>query len=376
MDSKKRLTDLLKRLISFQSISPGCGGAILFLAEYLKGFGFDTHIINSGGLLNLIATTNPISKNIDICFSGHIDVVDPGDLKSWQFDPFVGTVDDDKIYGRGVVDMKGAIACFIIAVIDKKLFAPNNTTNIGIIITSDEEHDSQNGIVPVLQHIKKNGYKIKRCIVGEPTCKEFVGDTIKIGRRGSVNFVVKVIGKQGHVAYPHNAKNPISFAAERLNKLIQCKLDFGSKDFEPSNCEITNIEVNNQFCNVIPKKLEIKLNIRFNNNHNVDSLKSFLNQIFYSSVYNCSIECIPHYSEPFVVNDKDFVDEFSCSVKKITGFSPSTSTGGGTSDARFLKDFTNVIEFGLVNSTAHCVNENACIDDMIKLQKIYSCFLP
>ena len=189
------LINLTKRLISFKGFSPGCGGAVDFLNSYLNYIGFNSKVYSFDGLKSLFAKTKN-SKKIDICFAGHVDVVPPGNLESWKFDPFCGTVDDEILYGRGVVDMKAAICCFVDAANQIK---NSSQLNIGIIITSDEESDSRRGMIPLINLLDSNDYKIKRCIVGEPTCKQKIGDTIKIGRRGSINFTVTVNGKQGHV---------------------------------------------------------------------------------------------------------------------------------------------------------------------------------
>jgi succinyl-diaminopimelate desuccinylase len=365
------LIDFIKKLVSFCGISPGCGGAIDFLHDYLKGCGFVCSICAFSGLKNLIATTNN-NKQIDLCFAGHVDVVPPGDFNLWKCNPFCALVEDDVIYGRGVVDMKAAICCFIFAA--KKLLKYSNF-NIGIIITSDEESDSQKGMAPIVKYLIENQYIIEECIIGEPTCKNVVGDTIKIGRRGSINFIVKVYGKQGHVAYPQNAKNPIDFSLEALQKLKSYKFDNGTKSFAPSSCQITDICVPNAFCNMIPAAVQISFNIRFNNNHNVDSLSLKIKEIFYSKDFGCEICHLSNPAEPFLSNKSNFAQDFAFSSEKITNIKPQFSTDGGTSDARFLSKITNTLEFGLLSKTAHQVNERAKVSEIKALHLIYHDFL-
>lgn len=355
------LIELVKKLILFRSISPRDDGAILFLKDCLERMGFYTEIIESSGVKNLFACMNR-NKDIDLCFAGHIDVVPPGELISWNSDPFSAEIINNTVYGRGIVDMKGAIACFIAAIKEY-----HGKQNIGIIITGDEELDSQNGIVPIIDFIKRNKFKITNCIVGEPTCKVHVGDIIKIGRRGSINFKVEIYGKSGHAAYPENIKNPIKFMIKPLQNLVDHEFDLGNEHFQPSHCEVTSIKVDNEISNVTPGKVWLFFNIRFNNLHSVESLTNTVNKIFsgYEVSYN------PNPALPFLVSDMKFAEKFATTVYNITGRNPEFSTGGGTSDARFLKDITNVIEFGLLNRTVHQANECCAIEDLITLKNVY-----
>lgn len=421
------LSNLIEQLIKFQGVSPGDGGVIAFLKNYLEELGFYVKIIETKGSPTIKSLYAKLIKHkeVDICFAGHVDVVPPGSLADWKSSPFEPKYAEDKIYGRGIVDMKAAICCFIIAAYEfiediqmdsthkealpgfnsQVAEAINKGLNIAIILTSDEETYSQ-GARAVIDYLKKNNEEILNCIIGEPTCEEKLGDTIKVGRRGSINFTVKVKGKQGHVAYPHLAKNSIHALVKGTEALLNYKFDEGNQYFQASHCEITNIIVDNAFDNIIPAEAKVNFNIRFNNLHTVDSLHKIVEKIFKFSNYKVDIEyreqpALPFLSKALNLNANDInslnsngggesdkrkivsaqpnltnvIDIFSKAVERVINIKPKLSTSGGTSEARFFNDISNVIEFGLLSKTAHQANENSSIEDIYLLKNIYKAFL-
>lgn len=362
---------LAQDLIKFPSVTPEDAGITDYLIDYLSKFGFECQKIIFNDVTNLYARYGRTEPNF--CFAGHVDVVPAGE--GWSINPFSGIIKDNYLYGRGAVDMKGSIAAFITASIEfikKQKFQGS----ISFLITGDEEGKAENGTKKLLEHLAKQNEKIHACIVGEPTSNQIVGDTIKHGRRGSINFDLTVFGKQGHVAYPELAHNPIPDLTKILNELSSLKLDSGNKDFLPSNLEITDIEVGNQATNVIPNLAKARFNIRFNNLHNPQELYKRMNNICerYSNNYtlnqNVGAQCFINNQDSKIINTlKEAITE------TISNAPPCLSTSGGTSDARFIKDYTQVIEFGLTNKLAHQIDEKVSLDDLISLKKIYYSFL-
>lgn len=360
--------ELTSKLISFKSITPIDDGAIDYLSELLTDLGFNVIVKEFGDnkIKNLYARYG--SKAPNLCFAGHTDVVPVGDEKAWSVDPFAGVIKEGMLIGRGVVDMKGAVACFISAAKD---FIDSNKDfgSISLLITGDEEGEATDGTVKMLKTLQKD--ELTHCIVGEPTNPTKLGEMLKVGRRGSATFSIEVKGVQGHVAYPHLADNPITKLVCILNELKAQKLDDGNENFQPSNLEIVNIDVGNSASNVIPAKAAAKINIRFNDIHTAKSLKDFITKVcekhagknFTIGEYN--------NAESFITKNKDFVDTMVKSIIEVVGMTPEISTSGGTSDARFIKDYCPVLEFGLINSTAHKVDEKVNIKDIENLKKIY-----
>ncbi|AHX11570.1 succinyl-diaminopimelate desuccinylase [Neorickettsia helminthoeca str. Oregon] len=367
------LFELLKSLLTYKGISPGCGGAIRFLSNLFEQRGFVVTILESDGIRNLLVH-NKDSRKIHLCFAGHVDVVPAADSGLWICNPFVGEVISETIYGRGVVDMKGAIASFITALFE---FLDNydSQLNIGVILTSDEEMSSSNGMLPMIRYLRQGGYVIHDCIVGEPTCESKIGDSIKIGRRGSLNVAVSYSGIQGHVAYHEKANNPIPEMLDALVRLRDHKFDNGNEFFPPSHCEITSIDVDNPSTNVIPGKVSTNFNIRFNNLQTVKRLKQAIDSIFVSRTSAVEIVYSENPALPFLSEKTAFADKLSAAILKCSGISAQFTTKGGTSDARFLREITNVLEFGLLNETAHKVNECAPLKDILLLKEIYLEFL-
>ena len=370
--------ELTSELIKCHSITPKSAGAIDLIVSYLEPLGFNCKKIDFGEgdekVENLYARFGELEPNI--CFGGHVDVVPTGDIDKWSINPFGGEVKEGKIWGRGAADMKSGIAAFIAAVsefleINKNL---NDYGSISLIITSDEEGKAINGTKKVVDWLINKGEMISGCIVGEPTNVKEMGDTIKIGRRGSYTGSLIVRGIQGHVGYPHLAENPINFLLKMLEPLSEIYLDEGTKEFQPSSVMITSIDVNNHASNVIPGEVKAKFNIRFNTLHSIDSLTAMLKKQFdaITTKYEFDFFC---NAEPFLTSDQLLQSTLQKAIKKVVNHNPQNSTSGGTSDARFITKICPVIEFGLVGKTMHKVDENVEVNDIIKLTNIYNTFL-
>ena len=370
--------ELTSELIKCHSITPKSAGAIDLIVSYLEPLGFNCKKIDFGEgdekVENLYARFGELEPNI--CFGGHVDVVPTGDIDKWSINPFGGEVKEGKIWGRGAADMKSGIAAFIAAVSEflqiNKNF--NNYGSISLIITSDEEGKAINGTKKVVDWLINKGEMISGCIVGEPTNVNEMGDTIKIGRRGSYTGSLIVRGIQGHVGYPHLAENPINFLLKMLEPLSEIYLDEGTKEFQPSSVMITSIDVNNHASNVIPGEVKAKFNIRFNTLHSIDSLTAMLKKQFdaITTKYEFDFFC---NAEPFLTSDQLLHSTLQKAIKKVVNHNPQNSTSGGTSDARFITKICPVIEFGLVGKTMHKVDENVEVNDIIKLTNIYNTFL-
>jgi succinyl-diaminopimelate desuccinylase len=305
--------------------------------------------------------------------------VPPGDVKLWSHPPFAAEIADGRLYGRGASDMKGAIACFAAAVLDyAKARGRDIDGTISLLITGDEEGVAINGTRKVLQWMKEHAERPDHCLVGEPTNAKRLGEAIKIGRRGSLNAKLKVTGVQGHVAYPHLASNPVKGLVRVLARLYDAPLDYGSAHFSPSNLEVTSIDVGNPTVNLIPAQAEARLNIRYNDKHSPSSLEAFLREqvalALSGSNLNFSFEFEPP-SHNFLTEPGPLDAILSEAVREITGLTPSLDTGGGTSDARYIKDYCPVIEFGLLTETTHKADENVALADLEQLTAIYRRFI-
>ena len=362
---------LTQELIKKKSITPDNDGAIEFLSSELQKIGFKCNILSfseagHSDIKNLYAKLGVSGKNL--AFAGHTDVVPPG--TGWNNDPFSAVVEKNILYGRGVVDMKGAIISFMFAVKEFLLQTPSFNQTISFIITGDEEAIAINGTQKIIKWLNENNEKINHCIVGEPTNPNKVGEMIKIGRRGSINFTITSKGKQGHVAYPENAINPIPSLIKLLDFLANHTFDRGNKFFDPSHLEITNIDIGNNTTNIIPANATAKFNIRFNSEHNSEKLIKFIKGSCEQYLKNYQLDYRVS-GESFFNRDTYFTDLVSNAVSKITNTTPIQSTSGGTSDARFLKNICPVVECGLVNKTAHKVDEHIEISELIKLKNIY-----
>ena len=363
---------LAKDLIRKPSITPKDAGAINLLAKNLKSIGFNCKIINFKNIKNLYAKLGKSSPNF--CYAGHTDVVPPGNVKKWTTNPFKPIVRNNKLIGRGANDMKASIACFVAAVSRFKNENKNFKGSISLLITGDEEGIAVNGTKRLIKYLKRKREKINFCIVGEPTNPNKLGEMIKIGRRGSLTGRLTIIGSQGHVAYPHSANNPSNTLIKILKKIKDLKLDKGTKNFQPSNLEVIKINIDNHADNVIPGSANAVFNIRFNDKHSSNSLKSKLNKIFKAvtkankSKFKVSYEVS---GEAFLTKPNKTTYMVQNIIKKVTGLKPKLSTSGGTSDARFIKNIAPCLEFGLVGKTMHKIDESVSVSDLKKLTKIY-----
>ncbi|ABV75573.1 succinyl-diaminopimelate desuccinylase [Rickettsia akari str. Hartford] len=369
-------------MIGFKSVTPENDGAIEYIDDLLKQHGFKTEIkifgdFKSEQVTNLYAIFGRNEPNI--CFVGHVDVVPVDNHALWHnSSPFKASKQDGKIYGRGAVDMKGAIACFLAASLD---FIKNNAGfkgSISFLLTSDEEGKAKHGTKEMLQYIYDQGYKVDFAIVGEPTCEKEIGDTIKIGRRGSVNFKLNIDGLAGHVAYPHKANNPLPCLIKILHELTNIRLDEGTEFFQNSNLEVTNIDVGNETSNVIPASTEASFNIRFNNLHSAETLAKQVEEIIKRYCKEYKVDYKLEYSSfagSFIQNPSAKIKEFAKVVEHTLKIKPKFSTSGGTSDARFVKNYCPLVEFGLLSETAHKINEYTKISDLQKLYDVYYNFL-
>ena len=368
---------LAKDLVKCKSVTPKDDGAINVVAKNLKKLGFKCQIMEfqekgTVKIKNLYAKIGNSSPNL--CFAGHTDVVPVGDLKSWTVNPFGGVIKNQKLIGRGVSDMKGSIACFIAAVSEFLKKNKKQKGSISFLITGDEETIAINGTKKVIEKLIQKKEKIDFCIVGEPTNENRLGDMIKIGRRGSITGHLTILGTQGHVAYSYTYNNPSTIIVEVLNNIKKLKLDSGNKDFEPSNLEVTKININNTADNVVPAEAKASFNIRFNNLHTSSSLKKKLNKVFSSITkkFKASYKIKYHVSgESFLTKPSKTVYMIKNVIKKSTKINPVLSTTGGTSDARFIKKISPCIEFGLIAKTIHQVDEMARVADLKKLKNIY-----
>ena len=366
--------ELTTELIKCRSVTPQNDGAIELLSEKLQKIGFNCEIVefsenDSDSIKNLWAKIG--DKSPILSFAGHTDVVPEGDETLWESPPFDGINDGNKIVGRGAVDMKGSIGSFISAV---SIFLDKNgkkfNGSISLIITGDEEGKAVNGTQKLLEWMEKNNHTFDDCIVGEPTNPNKLGEMIKIGRRGSTNITLTLKGNEGHVAYPQLADNPIPKLILILNELIKEPLDEGNEYFDASNLEITSIDAGNSASNVIPPEITAKLNIRYNDNFTKEKIESEIESRLKKHDYEYSIN-FEHSGDSFITEPGEFVNNLSKIVEKHCKITPTLSTTGGTSDARFIKNYGRVVEFGLVGASMHKINEYSNNADIEKLKDIY-----
>ena len=368
---------LAKELIRYPSITPVDAGAINFLGKKLKSLGFKCKILEfkdkkSKPIKNLYARLG--TKQPNLCYAGHTDVVPPGNIRDWTVNPFKPSIKKNYLIGRGANDMKSSIACFVSAV--SQFLKSNKKFNgsISFLITGDEEGYAINGTKKVVEYLKKKREKINFCIVGEPTNPKKLGEMIKIGRRGSLTGKIEIFGVQGHVAYPQLLNNPINTLVAICKKLKEKKLDNGNKNFQPSNLEFTSINVDNKAHNVIPAKAKAQFNIRYNNFHTASSLRKKINLIVKNLCKKSKCKFKIEYLEngdSFITKPNKTIYSARKIIKKLTRINPEFSTTGGTSDARFIRKISPCLEFGLVNKTMHKVDECVSISDLKKLTNIY-----
>jgi succinyl-diaminopimelate desuccinylase len=370
---------LLADLIACPSVTPHEGGALTYLADRLAAAGFETHlpVFQTEGepaITNLFARIGSGAPHL--AFAGHTDVVPPGDLAAWTHPPFAGIVADGLVHGRGAADMKGGIAAFVAAALDRLAAGPIAGT-LSFLITGDEEASALDGTVKLLAWAAERGERFDACIVGEPTNPDQLGDMLKVGRRGSLSGTVTVTGRQGHVAYPHRALNPIPPLLRLAGALVAAPLDQGNDRFDPSNLEIVAIDTGNPAWNVIPARVSARFNVRFNDIWSRDSLVAEIERrlaaVDAGADYALAVE--PVWSDSFLTRDAMLIEAVSDAVFAVTGRRPEASTSGGTSDARFIKDYCPVVEFGLVGRTMHQVDECVAVDDLLGLTRIYAVLL-
>lgn len=379
------MTDALsiaRDLIRCPSVTPADAGALGVLEKTLNAAGFTCHRVTfsepgTADVDNLYARIG--TEGPHITFAGHTDVVPPGDESAWSVGAFSGEVKDGVLHGRGAVDMKGGIACSVAAVLEH--LAANGGKprsdgrgSISFLITGDEEDVSINGTIKLLKWVAERGEKFDHCVLGEPSNVETLGDTIKVGRRGSQSGTLYVDGVQGHVAYPHRASNPVPDISRLIVAISDEPLDHGSAQFQASNLEFTSVDVGNSAYNVIPGQARAKFNIRYNDNHTQASLRELVEQRLAKACGNrirARIVWEPSNSNVFVTQPGAFTDLAVSAIEEVTGRKPELSTSGGTSDARFISSYCPVIEFGLVGQTMHQVDERVPVADLEKLTRVY-----
>lgn len=372
--SNHELLEILKKLVSFKSVTPKSSGAIEYIANLLAEAGFSCDIQTFGQeesekTVNLYARYGSLKPNI--CFAGHIDVVPAMNEDLWVHDPFALKVIEDKVYGRGTVDMKGGIACALLAALNYLKVTPDPNGSISFLLTSDEEGEAKYGTKAMLEHLAAKGEEINFTILGEPTTQNTLGDTIKIGRRGSINFMLTIKGKQGHVAYPNKAVNPINSLIKIAADLRNFSFDNGSKFFEKTNLEITSLDVGNNVTNIIPETATIKFNVRFNDLHDSKSIVKLVMEIITKDEYVTFDLKYNSSCESFIQTYSPKMQRFAEIVESICSTKPTIETNGGTSDARFIYQYSEVVEFGLICDQAHKINEYTQISDLQTLYNVY-----
>lgn len=379
----------LAALIVCPSVTPVEGGALAALEEMLKPLGCSVArpVFSEPGtpdVENLYARLGSSGRHL--MFAGHTDVVPPGDAGSWKHPPFAAEISGGEMYGRGAVDMKGGIACFV-AALARFVEAGGPAGSVSLLITGDEEGPALNGTSKLLEWAAAKGERWDAAIVGEPTNPQRIGDMIKIGRRGSLSAELTVIGRQGHAAYPHLADNPVRGLLTLLEALLDPPFDQGTEDFQPTNLEVTTVDVGNPATNVVPARAKAAFNVRFNDRWSIDSLQAEIHNRLDRAASDTrlrpgraepvgfELEWLARPSPVFLTQDGELSGTLAHAVRGLTGRIPELSTSGGTSDARFIKDYCPVVEFGLVGQTMHMVDERVALSDLETLTRIYQRFL-
>lgn len=361
--------ELTRQLIALRSVTPDDAGCQQLLAQRLEQAGFQIEHLRFGEVDNLWARRGNASPLL--CFAGHTDVVPTGPLEQWSSDPFTPTIRNGYLHGRGAADMKASLAAFITAIEAFIAQHPQHKGSIALLITSDEEGPAVNGTVKVVETLKARNETLDYCIVGEPTCVSRLGDTIKNGRRGSLSGYLTVHGVQGHIAYPHLAKNPIHLAAPAIAELAGITWDNGNEYFPPTTWHISNINGGTGATNIIPGTVSLIFNFRFSTASTVESLQARVHEVLdrHALKYDLKWELS---GRPFLTPKADLANAMSAAITQITGIEPELSTSGGTSDGRFIADIcTQVIEFGPCNATIHKLDEHVAVADIEKLSQIY-----
>lgn len=360
---------LTRELISRQSVTPADGDCQRLIADRLAALGFEAEFVNAGGVTNVWlrrGTDAPI-----VCFAGHTDVVPTGPLEQWTTNPFQPTQRDGCLYGRGAADMKTSLAGFVVAIERFVAANPDHPGSLALLLTSDEEGDAVDGTVRIVELLKSRGETIDYCILGEPTSVKTLGDTIKNGRRGSLSAKLMIKGVQGHIAYPHLARNPVHEMAPALAELAAMQWDSGNEYFPPTTWQVSNVHAGTGANNVIPGEVQLLFNFRFSTASTVDGLKQRLESILKRHGLEYAIDWTLSAS-PFLTPDGDLVSVVSDAIKEITGVRPELSTTGGTSDGRFIAGICKqLVEFGPVNESIHKLNEHVLLSDIEPLRDIY-----
>tara|TARA_B100001769_G_scaffold3145_1_gene2261 strand:- start:292 stop:1428 length:1137 start_codon:yes stop_codon:yes gene_type:complete len=360
---------IVKKLIEKKSVTPNDDGCQEYIKNELSGYGFVHENINLEDVKNIWLRKG--SKRPLLVFAGHTDVVPPGNINEWKTKPFVPEVKDNILYGRGASDMKSSISAMISAAQKFVKDNPDHKGSIGFLLTSDEEGPAKYGTQKVIEKFKKDDIKIDYCVVGEPTSSEKFGDTIKNGRRGSLTGYLKIIGIQGHIAYPELAKNPIHIAGSLISKLNDYEWDNGNKYFPKTSFQISSVKSDEVASNMIPRSIDIVFNLRFSSELTQDDIKNNFKNII--SKFNCEYEIDWNCSaEPFITNEGRLTKVLQEAIKETVNINSNLSTTGGTSDARFISQHAKeTVEFGPLNKTAHKINENINLQNLTDLEKIY-----
>lgn len=366
--------DLSARLIRCRSVTPDDGGAIPLLQETLAAAGFETFRADRGGILNLVARWGPAGHPRTFGFNGHTDVVPPGDAAVWSHDPFAGIVRDGCLWGRGAADMKTGVAAFVAAACDLVAEAPPAEGAVLVTVTGDEEGSSTDGTPAILDWMREHGESMAGCIVGEPTCPERMGEMIKIGRRGATTLSITAKGIQGHAAYPHRARNPVSALCRLLDRLAHARLDDGSAHFDPTTVAVVSVETGNPAANVIPATCRGTVNVRFSDRQTSRDIVAWARREAEAVEGETGVgfEISDRVSgESFLTPPGELSDLVRRAVHDVTGVEPILSTSGGTSDARFVREICPVVEFGLVGATMHKTDENVQVEHILELKQVY-----
>ena len=360
--------EIAQKLVRFRSVTPADEGALAYVEDLLARAGFACERLRFGEIENLYARFGAAAPCL--AFAGHTDVVPPGDVSRWRFDPFGAEIAEGRLWGRGAADMKGGVAAALAASLR---FAASGACrgSIAFLLTGDEEGPAVDGTIKLVEWARARGERIDHCVLGEPTSLTRLGDTIKNGRRGSLTGRLRLIGRQGHVAYPHLADNPVRALPRALDALLAPALDAGTADFQPSNLEIVAVEAGGGATNVIPGEVRAVFNIRFNDRWTPATLAVEIHRRLDATGVNYDLGFDPTNAVSFLTPRGPFTDLVGEAVADVTGRRPELSTGGGTSDARFLKDICPVVELGLLSGNMHGVDEYADLADIEALSAIY-----
>ena len=368
--NNENVVGILSKLISCKSLTPEDDGCQKYIADYLKKLGFEIEIKKNDDVINLIARYGKDSPVF--AYAGHTDVVPTGDLDKWKSNPFELTEIDSKLYGRGTSDMKGSVACILISIKDFINSNKDFKGSIIVVLTSDEEGPAQNGIKKLVNDGDLTKHNIDMCLIGEPSSKKILGDTIKNGRRGSLSGKIIVQGIQGHVAYPHNAMNPIHAFSSTLKDLVNKEYDKGNKYFPPTSFQISNLNSGVGASNIIPGQLDMDFNFRYSTETTCEKLMKSITEIMDASNLKYTIDW-HHSGDPYLTEKKELLNSCVKATKDILGIMPNISTDGGTSDGRFIaKICDQVIEFGLINESIHKINEYTTENDLKNTTKVYT----